>query len=239
MACWSERPSDAGYATPAALVLSLALGLIASALLARNIQMLQLAHADLARSREAAILEGAQFEAAAEIIRSGVAGPYRWLVNTDDGPMEAVAEPESDKLDIPSGAALSDEVLAAFGVSDMSALRSRLTADEQGATPIGNLDPAPAWRACAPSLVSPLGRKQQFVYLPRQKPGPSLNPASWHIGEAWRVRIATSAGWGDDRIVRFTGDARRPTAIVLRSFGRAGSVGSVCDDLLGPRFSGG
>jgi hypothetical protein len=238
MACCRPSPRDTGYATVSALVFSLALALIVSAMTARSLQFLNLAHADLERSRQQAILDGAHFEAAAEIVRSRIAGPYHWGFNSGSGLMDVVAEPEADKLTLQAASALPDSALSALGILDPADFKARVAAaaaDPANAN-VGALDAAPAWRACGASVVSPLGQQQSFTFLPRQKPGDGPNPASWHIGEAWRVHIATLDGWSDDRIVRFTGDAQRPAAVVARVLKKDRDSGGACDDLLGQLF---
>ena len=241
MACCRPDLDDAGYATVSAVVFSLALALIVSAMTARSLQLLTLARADLDRSHEQAALDGAQFEAAAEIVRSRIAGPYHWRFNGGDGLMDVVAEPEADKLTLRAASTLPDSALLGLGIIDIVDFRARVTS--AAASPanlnIGDLDPAPSWRACGASVVSPLGQQQSFAFMPRQTPGDGPNPASWHIGEAWRVHIATLDGWSDDRIVRFTGDAQRPAAVVVRVLKKDRDSGGACDELLGRLFSAG
>ena len=235
MACFpTQRRSDDGYATPAALVLSLALALVASALVARSVQVLTLARGELQRTRQALALDGAHLQAAAEVVRDGRGGPFRWHVPTDLGEMEALAEAESDKLDLTAAAALDDGVFTAFGVRDPEVLKARLRAASEDAAlaTVAELDPAPLWRECGPRLASPFGQAEALAAPDRLQPTPGVRPPAWHVGDVWRVRIATSAGWRDDRIVRFTGDARRPAAIVWRRFSRGKRGGVECDIIL-------
>src|SRR5579859_6776126 len=196
--------SEAGFATPAALVFCLALTLLGSALVLRSLDQLTLTKAELERSRQEYALDGAHLQAVAAIIRSGAPGPFAWSLSTDFGWMQITAEPEVDKLTLSAAAALP-------------------------ATTLGDLDPAPLWRTCGPSLTSPLGQEAQFAYVSRQAPQYGGTPA-WHIGEAWRITATTDAGWRDDRIVRFTGDARHPAAVVTRRLSRGGL--QICDGLL-------
>jgi hypothetical protein len=242
MACCPPQPSDrqAGYATPAALVFSLALALVCAAMTARSVQYLTLMRADIDRSQQEAALSGAHFEAAAEIVRSRTPGPYRWSFGAETGAMSVTAEPEADKLDLRTASTLPDAILAGFGVTDVAALKSRLAqaADARDAADVAGLDAAPLWRACGPSVASAMGQQDHFAFVGRTAPGPGPNPASWHIGESWRVRVATPEGWSDDRIVRFTGNAQRPAAIVTRTVARGGESGGVCDELLGSLFGG-
>jgi len=236
MACSLSNTSDDGYATASALVLCLAIALLCTAMTARSLEFLKLARTDLERSRRQAALDGAQFQAAVEMVRSGVAGPYHWGFSTDAGLVDVIAEPESNKLKLEAASALSEGILSALGVADPAAFRLRANAAAATATPMADLDPSPQWRACGPSVVSPLGQQDTYRFVVREKPGPSPNPASWHIGETWRVRVATPDGWSDDRIVRFTGDARRPAAVVMRVLKKDGGKGGSCDEVLGRLF---
>jgi hypothetical protein len=229
----------AGFATPPALVLSVALALVGSAMVSHSVQDLALNRADLTRSTEEAALAGAEFEAAVDIVRSGVVGPYHWGFTDDAGVVDVAAELESDKLDPQSASTLDDKAFVAFGVQDPAALKSRLAAAAASGQPflVSDLDAAPLWRACGPSFISPLGLQQSYVFAPRQKPGAGPNPASWHVGEAWRVRVASASGWTEDRIVRFTGDAQRPAAIVVREVSRSGTGWEPCETLMQELFA--
>jgi hypothetical protein len=237
VACCTPASNEAGYATPAAMVFSLTLALVGSALTLQGVQSLRLSKAELERSRQSYALDGAQLQAAAVIVRSGAPGPFAWSLSTDFGWVQVTAEPEADKLSPTAAAALSPAALAAFGVAAPPVLQARLTQPEvaSGAAAVADLDPAPLWRACGPSLVSPLGQQTAFIFAPRVAP-PAAATAAWHIGEAWRVSITTDAGWRDDRIVRFTGDARHPVAVVTRRLTRG--VQQRCDDLLAAVPSG-
>jgi hypothetical protein len=214
------------------------MALVASAMVARSVMMLRLARADLERTRAEDVLDGAQLQAAATVIRAGSGGPYRWAEPTDMGFAEALAESETEKLSPAAGANLPDAVLAAYGVDDVAALKARLTSAAGTASlDVSALDAAPLWHECAASLVSRLGLKPAD-----QRPGPHIapssvsttasglpNPPAWRVGETWRVRITTAAGWRDDRIVRFTGDAHHPVAVVRRELSRTSGGQGRCE----------
>ncbi|HLZ77177.1 hypothetical protein [Phenylobacterium sp.] len=197
----------------------------------RSLDQLTLTKAELERSRQEYALDGAHLQAVAAIIRSGAPGPFAWSLSTDFGWMQITAEPEVDKLTLSAAAALPATTLAQFGVAAPATLAAALARPDvaSGATAVGDLDPAPLWRTCGPSLTSPLGQEAQFAYVSRQAPQDGGTPA-WHIGEAWRITATTDAGWRDDRIVRFTGDARHPAAVVTRRLSRGGL--QICDGLL-------
>lgn len=228
MACCQRNPDqDDGYALPAALVLSLTLAVIGAALLARGMTTLRLARDDIDRLRIEKALDGAQLLAASTIVSSQNEGPYQWSIATEAGPMRIAADQELGKLDFLAAAELPAEFFRSLGVLDPEALKARLTnAAAQADRPVtADLDSAPLWKFCAPVLISPLGQAQTLQYTTPREPGPGHLPASWRIGEIWRVSIATSDGWGDSRLVRFTGDAERPVATVSRRFFRTTITG--------------
>lgn len=241
MVCFrNPDPGDAGYATPAAMVLALALSLVAVAMVGRSVMTLRLAKADLERSRVEYVLDGAHLAAAATVVRGGAGGPYRWALPTDAGFAEALVESEADKLRLSSAASLSDEVFASFGVVDVAALKTRLNQASNAAfVEVSSLDAAPLWRECAASLMSSLGARDSYAPPPPTEPAAAPsdpaalpNPPDWRVGETWRVRVTTGAGWRDDRIVRFTGDARHPAAVVKRRLSRSDGGQGRCDDIL-------
>lgn len=225
--------SRAGYATPAALVLSLAMALIASALVGRSVMQLRLARADFTRTQAEYLLDGAHLAAAAAIVRSNTPGPYAWAFTSDVGWVDAVAELEDEKLSLDAASNLTDGALKQFGVKDVAALKARLAAaaSATGAVDVVALDEAPLWKRCAGSMMSRFGRQTVFTYLARTEPGPGPKPALWRIGEEWRISLTTTTGWRDDRIVRFTGDARHPTATVIRRVSRGKGDGGQCETL--------
>jgi hypothetical protein len=238
---WLRRDlEDRGYATPAALVLSLALALIGSATVTRSVQLLALCRTEFARTREAFVMDGAQLAAAAAVIRSGRDGPYRWALASELGWIEVAAEAEAEKLSFTAAVQLGDDVFRAFGVAEPDLLRARLAdaATQDRPPPVGELDGAPAWRACAASFVSPAGLADVFVPASPREPGPGPRPVSWRVGEAWRVQVTTPAGWRDERIVRFTGDAGHPVAVASR-WVRKGTKGGVeCETTVATAFGG-
>lgn len=232
VACLTPKLTDAGYATPLAMVLSLGLALIAAALVQRSTAVLKLSRSDLAQTQLAYILDGAQLDAASAVIRSGAGGPYRWALSTDAGWTEAVAEPESAKVAPKAAAQLDDRVFMAFGVTDAAALKARLTAASTPILDVGALDSAPLWRACAASAFSSFGAQNAIQPATVQAPHMGDLKPAWRVGEVWRLQVTTSAGWRDERIVRFTGDASHPAATVLRSLsGGQGGQGQ-CDAII-------
>lgn len=232
MAC-SRDPSDRGYAMPAALILSLAIATMAAGLLGRSVATLRAARLDFRRAQAESVLDGAQLTAAAAVVASRRAGPYHWTVTTDIGWVAIVAEREEDKMSTTAAATLSDAQLAALGVRDADALRTRLlSAAERGGTLVAGLDSAALWQVCAPSLISTYGAQSAPVYAPPKEPGPGPDPASWRIGEIWRIEVASADGYRDDRLVRFTGNARHPAATIARRWSRGAGEYGRCGNLL-------
>jgi hypothetical protein len=215
-------------------VLCLAFAVVASSLTVRSLQTLRLAKAELERTLDAQALDGAQLAAAAAVIRDGGDGPFAWTFSTDRGWVQAVAEPEDAKLRPAAFAALDERIMTALGVRDAADLKARIAAidtPERGLD-LADMDAAPLWRDCGPSIVSPFGGRDAFVYTAHRAPAPNSKPPAWRIGEAWRIQIATATGWRDERIVRFTGNAQAPAAVVSRRLSRGNGGGGQCEGLL-------
>lgn len=234
MASSPPAAKNGGFATPAALVLSLCCALICAAFVARGVMNLRLSQAQLIRNQQALALDGAALWAETTIIRNGDSGPFRWSLTLEGVETEILAEPEAHKVGMAAAANLPNAIFMALGVNDIAALRDRLSGsvlpvDGPG---VAGLDVAPNWAGCAPSAVSAFGKLEHLAYRPPSAPDAVVDPPAWRIGEVWRLRITTSAGWRDDRIVRFTGDPQHPAAVVSRAFTRVGSGGGKCDDLL-------
>jgi hypothetical protein len=214
-------------------VLSLGLALVGAAMVGKSIGLLTLTKSDLELRRLDYDLAGAQLVAAATVVRAGVAGPFHWVSTTDLGWIDVRAEQESSKLSLVAAAALPDSALAQFAVADGTALRSRLSA-AAGADPvdIGSLDSAPLWRACAGRLVSSFGEQTSFTFTPDQDPPAGDRTPLWRVAQVWRIRITTAAGWRDDRLVRFTGNAQQPAATIIRTIAKGEGEGGRCESIL-------
>lgn len=233
MACsaGSSAPdrADAGYATAAAALTALALSLVVSAVMGASLTDLRAARAALDRTRAEAALDGAQQMAAAALLDDGAPTRLRWLVPTSSGAVEILAEPEAPKLALAAAADLSDADLRALAPGNAAALRPRLRAlalAGASAADIGRLGATPLWRSCAASLISPYGRGQSLALSAAATP--SQGRFSWRAGEVWRLRALAPDGWADDRIVRLTGDAEHPAAIIERVFVRGQRGGEPC-----------
>jgi hypothetical protein len=229
----SSRPTctSDGYATAAAAVVSLAIALVAAAVTGASVEALRSARADLARTQAEYGLAGAQTDAAITVASSKGGGRFLWTLQTVAGPAEALAEPEAPKLGLKAAASLDGATLDRFGVADPEALKARLSAIAgTGADPaaVGRADPSPVWRSCAASAISPLGLAPKLGLTKTAPPQTALGV--FRGGEVWRIRLSMG-GWVDDRLVRFTGSAGRPFAVIARRFHR-GEGGGGCDALV-------
>jgi hypothetical protein len=237
VACFSTEPQgrlegDAGFATPAATVVSLGLAIIAMAVTLRSAMELRLARADRDRTVADYALAGAQQAAALAVIGARQGAPLRWEIATDIGPAVALAEPQAGKL-APEAAAVQAPVLARLGVSDAAVAQARLRALVPGKSSdfdVEAIDSGPVWTGCARSMISPYGLAVRDA--DRRPVAPIWGPLSWRIGEAWRLRVRAAGGWVDDRVVRFTGDATHPAAVVERRLQRTGEGEDACDRVL-------
>lgn len=227
-----DRP-DAGYATAAAALTALALSLVVSAVMGASLTDLRAARAALDRSRVETSLDGAQQVAVAALLDSGALMRLRWHVPTNLGAVEILAEPEAPKLTLSAAADLADGELLALAPGHAESIRPRLRAlalSGASAADIARLGATPLWRACAPSLISPYGEGRSLA-LHAAAP-PSQGRFSWRAGEVWRLRALAPGGWADDRIVRLTGDAERPAAIIERVLVRGQGGGEPCRVLI-------
>jgi len=231
--------TDDGYATAAALVLSLALAMVVTGVTLRGAQTLKLARLDLDRLEAERDLAGAQLVAAAAIVRSGREPPYHWTFSTDEGWIDVRAELESEKLSLEGARALRDDAFQKLGVTDAGQLKQKLKTTPAGISlrDLAGLDGAKAWRDCANSLISPRGGASEWRPVTVAEPGAADGPPTWRVGETWRIRTATKAGWRDERVVRFTGDARNPAATIERWFSRGEGDGGTCDRLMNEDFA--
>lgn len=222
---------DAGFATASAMIVSLALGLMATALLGVSLEQLRLSRGDLARDKVMFALAGAQNVAAVVLMQVGDQPRLRWTVSATGDPVRMLAEDETKKLALAAAANLDAEVLTRLEIRDAGPLRQRLQAlaASQGLA-VADADTAPLWRACAPSLISFYGQAAKPPRLTAQTPL-AVAGAS-HVGEIWRLR-AQLGDWADDRLVRLTGDPGHPVAIVTRRLTRSGKGDAPCDALFG------
>jgi hypothetical protein len=226
--------ADGGYATAAALTISLAVAILAAALVMRGVAMLKLARADFRRSQAEYALSGAQTLAVARLMNSSGPGRLAWSVGgLDPQGVSLLAEAEATKLQLAAAADLDDKTLTKLGAVDPAVARLKLTGLEAAsATPdqIQAADDGRVWRACATSAISPWGMAQGVslgaVREPNQEPGGA------RAGQVWRVSATTQDGWTDERIVRLIGRAESPSAVIWRRFGRGVGKGETCNKII-------
>lgn len=230
-----EASGQAGYATVAALGVSLAVALLAGALVLRGVSALKLARADYRRSQAEYALSGEQLLAATKVLNSSGAGRLAWNASGLDWLDVAVlAEPEAPKLSLAAAAVLDDKALAALGAADPGKTRGRLAVlDPASATPdqVEAADAGNGWRACAASAISPWGASDVVHLGPTQAPNQEAGGA--RAGQVWRIRATTRDGWTDERIVRLIGRAEAPSAVIWLRFGRGTGKGVTCDKIIG------
>jgi hypothetical protein len=217
-----------GYATAAAVVTSLAIGLVATAVTALSVGELKLARADINRTRAEYGLAGAQASAAATLAQSKADVRLAWTFGSDAGSATVLAEPEAAKVSFKVASSLDHATLRKLGASNPEMVRVRVgSLVRHGGLPsaLSEADPSPLWRRCAASAISPLGQAEKVTIATAV--APQLSESSSHIGEVWRVKT-TAGGWSDDRLVRFTGDVVHPAAVIERRFYRDGG-GRSCD----------
>lgn len=234
VACCRPNPDEAGYATPAAMVFALTLAIVGASMVVRSVELLQLSRNDFERVQIDYGLSGAQLSAAASVVRSTQDPPYRWTLGSGVGWLDIRAEPEQALLTLDAASSLPDGALTLFGVTDVTRLRARLSAQSGSASivDVSRLDVAPLWRLCGPLLTSSHGGQTRFKHLIAQEPTVGSKLASWRVGEVWRITATTATGWRDERIVRFTGDAHHPAAVVVRRLTRGEIEGARCDAIL-------
>ena len=230
MACSisAEHP-DAGYATPLAMVMCLAMTLTVGALTTRSATDLKLARRDLDRVKVEYALAGEQMNAAMVIAQARSGPRLQWTKTSDLGSSEIVAEAEAAKIGFGSAAELDTSILQRLEVRRPEELRDQLRALAEappGAT-VASLDSAGLWRLCGPTLISPYGATPALTIPKAETPGAVADGGS-KLGQLWRLRVS-AGGWVDERIVRFTGDAQGPAATVERRFFRGEKIGSRCD----------
>lgn len=230
MGCRCNDPSDGGYASGAAIVVSLALAMVASGLMVRASADLRRAKADHARTQARYVLDGAHRLAALRMV--GGIDPRRatWTLTVPGGASVTVlAEPEAAKLGLEAAASADPGLLAALGARDAVAASvglGRLAADTATPPDVAGVDDGRVWRVCASSVVSPWGGAETPV-LAAARP-PTFNGGVMRRGEVWRVVATTSDGWRDERIVRMIGRRDRPETVIWRRFSRRSDKDQGC-----------
>jgi hypothetical protein len=232
--------ADDGYATPAAAVISLAVALVVTSLMARSLSELNLAKTALTKTQADYALKAAIDAALAAIGTSDQPPPYRWTQASLGKAYDVIAEPERAKMSPMAMADLDDASFAALGVSDPTPVRERLRGLQLGRHLVWIADQASSetWRACAATFVSPYGAAAAPQVPIYREPHAGATSASFRAGEVWRIRATDPDGWRDERVIMFTGDGLNPAAVIDRRFARASKGQPQCEDLLSAPSAG-
>lgn len=228
------RPAnDDGYATPAATVISAAISLVVTAIVARSLADLHLARAELSRTQVEYALTAAHNAAMLAIATSTRPPPYHWTVANLGSSFDVVAEPERPKMSPQAFAGLSDATIAALGVDDTAVLKDRLSSLSVGSTLswIEDQDDSATWRECAASVVSPFGARTTLAPPAYEEPVAGKTAGFWRAGEVWRIQVTGTDGWRDERIIRFTGNGLNPAAVLGRRLSRGWKGTQTCQGL--------
>ena len=238
--CRTEDRADGGYATAAALAVSLAVAILSAALVMRGVAALKLARADFRRSQAEYALSGAQVLAVARLLDGSGPGRLAWSVGgLDPQDVSLLAEAETPKLRLTAAGNLDDKTLAALGADDPGEARLRLAGLEATTATPDQIEAAAdsgAWRACAASAISPWGRAETISLGATREP--DQEPGGARAGQVWRVRASTQDGWTDERIVRLIARAENPSAMIWRRFGRGAAKGVTCNTIIEPQATG-
>jgi hypothetical protein len=230
---------EAGYATPAAAVISMAIAGVVTVLSASAFAELRLAKAELVRLQAEYALIAAHNAAMLVISTSDRPPPYRWTQPSMGEAVEVLAEPERPKLSPAAFAALDPAVFAALAGPAAGAARTRAAALrlEPRLAWVADLAPGRVWRDCAPALASPFGAATLPAPPDYAAPEGGRQPALWRSGEVWRIRVTGPQGWRDERIIRFTGAEGAAAVVIGRRFSRVGKGQDQCDQVFGNIFA--
>ncbi len=215
MACSPD--SDGGWATAAAMAYAMSLALMASALTALASAELRGARSELGTLKTQYALDEAHRLAVLAVMKTDKPARLRWSFQAQGIQFQALAESEPAKLSLDEAARLGDADFDKLGVKDAPALRGRLKAAIGQEVALGELDAAPRWRECAASLVSAFGQAKTLSMPAAGQPNEQR--FDWRVSDVWRIRV-TGDRWSDERLVRFTGDAVEPAAVISRTLSR-------------------
>lgn len=234
MACSAHHDSaaeDAGFATPAATVICLALALGVASAMTYAVTAQRAATGHWRRTQAEFALAGARLLATETLLQSASGDRFRWTIPVGGAAVEVVAESEAAKLSLAQAEQHAEglsEMLRAGSASEVArALSSDVSDPDARDVDVTMADAAPDWSRCASSYVSPWGQAADLTATPPEAPRPG--PGNWRVGQLWRLRLSGADGWVEDSVVRFTGDARHPIAVVVRRFNKTGPMGDRCD----------
>lgn len=229
-----RRDGEAGFATALAMTTSLAIGLAATALLLRcQLDVINARHG-LERVEAEYRLDAVQ-QLAARVFGAKADGIKLHRIVFEDTSASVTAEVEAAKLEPRAASKLADGWLEDLGVANPAALKARLAAwaDDQPLSMqvLADLDPSPAWKACAASVISANGSPPGAARAYRDGRMTAAGSAG-----VLRLRAVGDEGWVDDRVVRLSGDAANPVVVLDRRFYRRGGEAPACP--MAPDFGG-
>lgn len=207
---------DDGFMTPAfgGVAIALALVAFASARLAQTEEIAS--RRGWEKTQELYRAEGVATIAAWRVLHMDGAPTLAWTEPTDLRPMAVWAEPEHRKLGLAEigGQQGRSRLSALLGAQEAERLVSSLGTWSQPPSrlTLRSASPSPAWRACGLTLVSTQSRLTNNALSPVQTPVTAA--LDLRAGEVWRIAISSEGRLVLDRLVRFTGDAQRPVAVL-------------------------
>jgi len=232
----ADPTHDAGYASVAAIGVSLAIAVVVSALMVRGVSSLRLAKADFRRAQAEYALDAASQLAVEQLLNSAGGIRLLWTVTAPGGEtVQVLAESEAPKLSLAALVNLSPEALEPLGALNSSEAMdrlSRLSADTATPADVIAVDAATGWKACAASAISPWGQASALALTPTRPP--TADTVIGPSGQIWRLRTATEDGWTEERIVRLIGRSEQPSAIIWRSFSRRSKGTGPCQTTITP-----
>jgi len=206
-------PDDAGFMTPMFGAAGMALAIVATASLYVAQSEERASRRSLERLQELYRAEGVATLAAWRILHFEQGSAAGWDDVTTGTRMKVWVEAEDRKLGLA-------ELGGARGRARLATLLDRPDADELvgrlggGALPRERMRHAsddPAWRRCGLSLVSLHSRLTDNGL---DTAAPVEGEAGLHLGEVWRVVVSVEDRTVIDRVIRFTGAAGRPVAVL-------------------------
>ena len=225
----SVSPADAGFLTAVFGASALTLSVIALA-------SVQLARSDYIASRRNWERLNDRYRAdslatltAWRLMHTEQLAALHWREPFGDGTADIVAEPESRKLGLGAIDELRGQrrLAAIFGRETTDRVLPRLIDLGRRAQPpsrsdLLTADDARAWRACGLSVVSVHSQLTDDA-LVATRPVTSSAYRS-RAGEVWRIAVAKNGRPLLDELVRFTGDAGQPIAVIDQTAGAASPI---------------
>jgi len=225
----TSSPADAGFLTAVFGASALALSVIALA-------SLQLARSDYIASRrnwerlnEHYRAESLATLTAWRLMHTDQLAALHWRERFGDGAADIVAEPEGRKLSLSAIDELRGRrrLVQIFGQETTDRVLPRLLDLSRQARPPSRsemlaADEAREWRACGLSVVSVHSQLTDDA-LVRTTPITTGTYGS-RAGEVWRIAVAVNGRLLLDELIRFTGDAGQPIAVIDQTAGATSPV---------------